>query len=277
MCQRTRGSRSRLPSFFVATMPLLRSSSTGGPPKEVKLDVRIPRPPGQEEAVLVPRKGASSGVGALRSAGKHRVARQASKSPYARPKNAASSSQSQPQPVPPPQSITAGLTATMDSMQLGGPVSARTRLRQKMFLKRPAQTALANSLVAPPQGSSHPRAGPSGAGTSLRATTAARSQSNKPQPRLVPPSDASANAAAALVGGAVLPPREALAEARRRKSSSTAATSRKGAAPTKPTTTTAAYAVNYPASSLASTRASMRLADGRAADEGARTVRIQAA
>ena len=262
-------------------MPLLRSSSTG--PKEVRLDVRIPRPP-QEEAILVPRKGqaqASSG-GAIRSAGKSKAGRQASKSPYVRPKQATAGPSSQVQPIP--QSVTHSLQNAMDAMLIG-PVSARTRLRQKMFLKRPAQSALANALVPPPQpaASSSLRPGPSVAGTGLRATTAARSQPPKPQPRLVDPSThTAASTSTSTQGAAVLPPREALAEARRKKasasSSSNAAAGRKGVAPKTAAAAAAAYAVNYPqTSSLASTRASMRLADGRAADEGARTVRIRAA
>ena len=235
----------------------------------------------------MPRKGqaqASSG-GAIRSAGKSKAGRQASKSPYVRPKQATAGPSSQVQPIP-PQSVTHSLQNAMDAMLIG-PVSARTRLRQKMFLKRPAQSALANALVPPPQpaASSSLRPGPGVAGTGLRATTAARSQPPKPQPRLVDPSThtaASKSTSTSTQGAAVLPPREALAEARRKKasasSSSNAAAGRKGVAPKTAAAAAAAYAVNYPqTSSLASTRASMRLADGRAADQGARTVRIRAA
>ena len=223
----------------------------------------------------------------MRSAGKSKAGRQASKSPYARPKQGASAgSSSQSQPIPPPQSVTAGLQSAMDAMLIG-PVSARTRLRQQ-FLKRPAQSALANALIPPPQGpagSKSLRPGLNGAGTNLRL---ARSQPTRPQPRLVAPLDPSTHASTttstSTQGAAVLPPREALAEARRKKSSSSssnanAAVSRKGVAPkTTTAAAAAAYAANYPqTSSLAGTRASMRLADGRATDEGARTVRMQVA
>ena len=201
--------------------------------------------------------------GAIRSAGK-RLARQNSKSPYKRPKAgavpaaaAAASSSSQ----PPQPSATAGLQAAMDAMLLG-PISARTRLRQHaMFLKRPGQMALASALTVPTAAAGAGARPRTGGASGQKASTA-----SKPQPRLVAPRDKAAHLQTDL-GAKTLAPREALAAARRKSGGKSFAKSSAGGV--------SAYSqYNHP--SMAATRNSMRQADGRARDEGARTVRVAA-
>ena len=197
-------------------MPLLRSSSRGGSPREVALSVKVMQREG-EMAIPQPRKGvafkparaaapaaaaeppAAATGGAIRSASK-RVARQASKSPYARPGTANI-------PAPP---VSSGLSSAMDQLMLGQPVSARTRLRtQAAFLRRPEQAALASSLGGP--GALGPRT------AALMRKHADAQAAKAATTRRLAPHEVALSGAALLGASSGLGPREARAEERKKR------------------------------------------------------------